>query len=214
MLTVNVRRAASAVVLAALLVPGAAACGSGTPDGGPRKDPVGSTPPVSSGPATPSDTTTAPPTTTAPATAPPTTTPPSDSKPPATTPATPVTGSIADRVVYFSSSSRAPRETHEVLRDRAALERFAATVAKNDDRAAAKITASGAATDFTRNVLVGWAESTGCSAATSAVLLGIGDTLKLHVVQPKPSPECFTDFRVTVVFEVPKDRIPARPVFR
>jgi hypothetical protein len=208
MLTVNVRRAAPAVVLAASLALGAAACGSG----GSHEDTVDGAPPATSRPATPSGTTAAPSTTTPPA-SPTGTGNGTTTVPPTGGRSTPVTGAVADRVVYFSSSVRAPGEVHQVLRDRAALERFAAAVAKNDARAAAKISASGAATDFTRNVLVGWAESTGCSAATSAVLLAAGNTLRLHVVQPKPTPECFTDFRVTVVFEVPKDRLPARPAF-
>ncbi|MBD0735007.1 hypothetical protein BGM09_02240 [Streptomyces sp. CBMA29] len=115
--------------------------------------------------------------------------------------------------MYFSSSVRAVAGTHEVLHDRGELDRFATTVAHSDGRTAAEISAGGAATDFGRYVLVGWTESTGCSAATSATLGVAGDSLKLRVEQPTPTAECLTDFRVTVVFEVPKDRIPARPAF-
>jgi hypothetical protein len=192
MLMGNPRGAASAVVLAVSLVLGAVACGGS--GGGPGEGSGDGAPPATSGSATPGSATAVPPAGDA-------------------SPTTPVGGSIAHRTVYFSSSVRAPRQTHEVLRDRGEVARFAAAVAKNDAAVAAKISASAAATDFARYALVGWAESTGCSAATSAALLAAGDTLKLHVVQPKPAPECLTDFRVTVVFEVPKDRIPARPAF-
>ncbi|MEU6849521.1 hypothetical protein ABZ901_06250 [Actinacidiphila alni] len=196
MLTVNPRKASPVVVLAVVLVLGGVACGSGSADDGPRRDRTDGAPPSVSGTTTsaptPTSTTEAPPTGGA---------------------ATPVTGSVAERVVYFSTSVRAPRETHEVLHDRGEVQDFAETVATSDAQAAAKIAASGAATDFARSVLVGWAVSTGCSAATSATLLAAGDTLRLHVVQPKPPPECFTDFRLTVVFEVPKERLPAHPAF-
>ncbi|MFJ5613659.1 hypothetical protein ACIQCJ_30300 [Streptomyces sp. NPDC093221] len=189
---VNQRGAAWAVALAVSLTLGAVACGSGTSDA------ADGAPSSTTGPVTPSgDTTTAPPTTGGPTTG----------------GATPGTGSIASRVVYFSSSVRAVAGTHEVLRDRGELDRFATTVAHSDGKTAAEISAGGAATDFGRYVLVGWTKSTGCSAATSATLGVAGNSLKLRVEQPTPTAECLTDFRVTVVFEVPKDRIPARPAF-
>ncbi|MFJ2631384.1 hypothetical protein ACIO6U_05395 [Streptomyces sp. NPDC087422] len=199
---VNQRGAAWAVALAVSLTLGAVACGSGTSDA------ADGAPSSTTGPVTPSgDTTTAPPTTTEPTTATPTT------GGPTTGGTTSGTGSIASRVVYFSSSVRAVAGTHEVLRDRDELDRFATTAAHNDGKTAAEISAGGAATDFGRYVLVGWTESTGCSAATSATLGVAGNSLKLRVEQPTPTAECLTDFRVTVVFEVPKDRIPARPAF-
>ncbi|MFF7153610.1 hypothetical protein [Streptomyces sp. NPDC008139] len=192
---VNQRGATWAVALAVSLTLGAVACGSGTSDA------ADGAPSSTTGPVTPSgDTTTA-------TTAPPTT------GGPTTGGATPGAGSIASRVVYFSSSVRAVAGTHEVLRDRGELDRFATTAAHNDGRTAAEISAGGAATDFGRYVLVGWTESTGCSAATSATLGVAGNSLKLRVEQPTPTAECLTDFRVTVLFEVPKDRIPARPAF-
>jgi hypothetical protein len=115
--------------------------------------------------------------------------------------------------VYFSALAPTKPGGHEVLHNRAELSRFAARFAATDPKTAAAIKASGQATDFSRSVLVGWTALTGCSAATSAALEMRGELLALHVVQPKPAPECFASFRVTVVFEVAQDRLPARPVF-
>jgi len=119
----------------------------------------------------------------------------------------------ASRVVYFSVSDRVPGAVHEVERDRAGLEAFVRRVSAQDARAARAIEAGARATDFSRAVLVAWTQVTGCSAATSAALEVSGDRLGLRVDQPAPPPECFAPHRVTVVFEVPRERMPDRPVF-
>jgi hypothetical protein len=120
---------------------------------------------------------------------------------------------IADRVTYFSSSARATAGVHEVLHSRAEVEQFAGKIAANDPKAKDGIVAGAQATDFSQRVLVGWTATTGCSAATEAMLTVSGDRLKLQVSQPRPPPECLAAFRVAVVFEVPKERVPAQPVF-
>jgi hypothetical protein len=120
---------------------------------------------------------------------------------------------LASRVAYFSSSAVTAAGVHEVLRDAGELGGFAQRVASRDPKAAAELTAGGKATDFSREVLVGWTATTGCSAATAATLDMSGERLSLRVSQPDPPPECLRAFSVTVVFAVPKDRIPARPVF-
>lgn len=122
-------------------------------------------------------------------------------------------GAAADRVVYFSAAPQGPANAHQVLHDRAETDRYAAQFAARDPKAQQQIAAAGRATDFTRQVLVGWTGTTGCSAATSAALTVSGDRLGLQVSQPKPPPECVTAFRVSVVFQVAKERIPAQPVF-
>jgi hypothetical protein len=118
---------------------------------------------------------------------------------------------VASRIVYFSVSDTA--NLKEVVRSRAALRTLVDRVAARDARAAAAISAGTRATDFSRSVLVAWSEPTGCSRATSAALEVSGDRLVLRVSQPQPLPECFASDRLTVVFEVPKERVPARPVF-
>ncbi|MEE4542084.1 hypothetical protein V2S66_08915 [Streptomyces sp. V4-01] len=177
----------AAGVLGALLTPLAVACGQGTADDGtPRGRPAtGAT--VASSPAG------------GPASSP------EDGGTPRQGPGT--------RVVFFSSTAATTPGAHEVLRDRSALARFAGRYAARDTKAAAGIRAAGQATDFSRSALVGWTDATGCSAATSAALQVLGERLALHVVQPEAPPECFASFRVTVVFEVPSERLPARPVF-
>ncbi|MBY8880824.1 hypothetical protein [Actinacidiphila acidipaludis] len=116
-------------------------------------------------------------------------------------------------MAYFSASDAAPGDLREVVRSRAALQTLVGRVAARDGRAAAAITAGTRTTDFSRSVLVAWVQVTGCSRATSAGLGVVGDRLVLLVNQPKPLPECFAADRVTVVFEVPKERVPAHPVF-
>lgn len=193
MLTVTLRRTFSAMVLAALLTTFAAACGDdkatgGGPDPHPTDDAPSSPSVVADPPGSPAAGSSAP-----------------------GSPA-PGNGPVATRVVYFSSMVRGAA-WHEVLHNRGELAGFAKRFAANDPKAAAAIASSGAATDFSRQVLVGWTEVTGCSAATAAMLTVSGDRVSLHVDQPKPPPECFAADQVTVVFEVPKERIPARPVF-
>jgi len=204
------RRNLAAVVLAVSVAVSAAACGSGgTSHAGPSDDPVPASPgshsPVStstsgsSGPTSPSSPSGSSPSTVAPGS----TVAPSPSR----------TVGVATRVAYFSASDPVPGDLHEVVRSRAALQALVGRVAPHDAHAAAAITAGTRATDFSRSVLVAWAEVTGCSRATSAGLGVVGDRLVLLVSQPKPPPECFAAEWVTVVFEVPKERVPAKPVF-
>ncbi|UWE08336.1 hypothetical protein [Actinacidiphila bryophytorum] len=122
-------------------------------------------------------------------------------------------GAAGDRVVYFSTTPKSPTDGHQVLHDRAEADGYAARLAGRDPQAQAQIAAAARATDFTRQVLVGWTATTGCSAATSAALTVSGDRVALQVSQPKPPPECVMAFRVSVVFQVAKERMPARPVF-
>jgi hypothetical protein len=118
------------------------------------------------------------------------------------------------RVVYFSSTAPTTAGVHQVLRDHAELGRFAGQVAARDPKTAAGITATGTETDFSRDVLVGWTTTTGCSAATTAALDVSGDRLSLRISRPDPPQECLRAFQLTVVFKVPKEGVPARPVFR
>lgn len=125
----------------------------------------------------------------------------------------PSSGSSAPRTVFLSSSVRVVPPAHEVLRDRAQVERFAARFDARDAPAAAGIRAAGRAADFSRSVLVGWTASTGCGAAASARLEVAGERLSLRVVTPRASQECFAAYRVTAVFEVARERVPAEPAF-
>jgi hypothetical protein len=122
-------------------------------------------------------------------------------------------GGTADRVVYFSAAPKGPTDGHQVLHDRAEVDRYAAQFAERDPQARTRIEDAGRTTDFARQALVGWTATTGCSAATSAALTVTGDRLELQVSQPKPPPECVAAFRVSVVFQVARERIPAQPVF-
>jgi hypothetical protein len=119
----------------------------------------------------------------------------------------------ADRVVYFSATPRGRADGHQVLHDQAEVVRYAAAFSAQDPQAQAQIVAAGRSTDFTRQVLVGWTATTGCSMATAAALAVSGDRLELRVSQPEPPPECFVAYRVSVVFQVARERMPARPVF-
>lgn len=191
MATVTLRRAFTAALLAASLTTFAAGCGADRPDGsGPAGSPANGT--AASTTAVPSA---------------------SDGTSGSTSGNASDGETIASRVAYFSSSAVIATAVHQVLHDAGELGRFAQQVAAADPRAAADITDGGKATDFSRQVLVGWTQSTGCSTASSARLTVSGDRLTLRVDQPEPPPECLRAFWVTVVFEVPKERIPAQPVF-
>jgi len=192
MQTVTHRRAFAAALLAAALTTFAAGCGSGRQNGsGPADPPMDGAP---------RSTTTAGPS-------------PSPSPTDGASDGASDGETVASRVAYFSAVSVTAAAAHQVLHDAGELSRFAQQVAATDPQAAAEITGSGKATDFSRQVLVGWTRTTGCGAATSARLTVSGDRLTLRVDQPVPPPECLRAFWVTVVFEVPKERIPARPVF-
>ncbi|SHK95702.1 hypothetical protein SAMN05216499_102175 [Actinacidiphila paucisporea] len=127
--------------------------------------------------------------------------------------AQPSGGAAVDRVVFFSAAPKGPTDGHQVLHDRAEVERYAAAFGPGDPQARARIVAAGSGTDFGRQVLVGWTATTGCSAATAAALEVSGSRLELRVSQPEPPPECLRAFRVSVVFQVARERIPAQPVF-
>jgi hypothetical protein len=192
MQTVTHRRAFAAALLAASLTTFAAGCGSDRQSGsGPTDPPMDGAP---------QSTTTAGPS-------------PSPSPTDGASDGTSDGRTIASRIAYFSSAAVTATAAHQVLHDAGELTGFAQQVAATDPRAAAEITGSGKATDFSRQVLVGWTRTTGCSAATSARLTVSGERLTLRVSQPKAPPECLRAYWVTVVFEVPKERIPALPVF-
>ncbi|MFG1805990.1 hypothetical protein [Streptomyces sp. NPDC049040] len=193
-----VRRAVSGMALAAALALPATACGGGSGPGGVDAVP-GST--LTSVPASAS--LPAPPATSA------------SAAPSATPSGSPAAGggTAADRVVYFSAAPRGPADGHQVLHDRAEVDRYAAAFAAQDPQAEARIVAAGRSTDFTRRLLVGWTTTTGCSAATGAALAVSGNRLELRVSQPEPPPECLVAFRMSVVFQVARERIPAQPVF-
>jgi hypothetical protein len=187
MVTVSLRRVFAAGVLVVSLTPLAAACGQdGTDDGAPQGRPAGGAGVTVSGSGGPVS-----------------------SRPPGS--GTPDSGE--PRVAYFSATAVTVPGAHEVLHDRGELAGFAARFAPGDPKAAAAIRTAGQATDFSRSVLVGWTKATGCSAAKSAALRVSGDRVTLRVVQPAPPPECFAPYRLTVVFEVARDALPARPVF-
>ncbi|MFI1095269.1 hypothetical protein [Streptomyces sp. NPDC020917] len=206
MAKVTGRRVVAAAVLAVSAGMAVAACGQeGTADDAPPSAPVRTLPGSHSPAGDPGSGS-------SPASAP------ASASVPASAPASPSTGTTgqagaASRVVYFSVSDRVPGAVHEVERDRAGLDAFVRRVSAQDAGAARAIEAGARATDFSRAVLVAWTQVTGCSAATSAALEVSGDRLELRVDQPAPPPECFAPQRVTVVFEVPKDRMPGRPVF-
>lgn len=191
----KVSRVARALVAAACLVGLTAGCGGDTT--------VAGGPPAGPGDGVPSSAPPGGPVSTAPSAA------------PSATPT--ATGSARDsagaRVAYFSTALRGPEGLHEVLRDRDGLQRFAEKAAGGDQAVAREISASGAATDFSRMVLVGWTRTTGCGRATSASLVVTGDRMELRVGREEGPAECFAPYQVTVVFEVAKERVPARPVF-
>lgn len=133
--------------------------------------------------------------------------------PPASASASASWDGLGARVVYFSVSDRVPLGLREVLRGRAASARFAARVTAVDAQAASAIVAVARATDFSRSVLVVWTAGTGCRHATSAALRVTGDRVHVEVDGPEPPPECVAPDRLTVVFEAPKERLPAQPLF-
>ncbi|MGW1973908.1 hypothetical protein ACWCOY_37435, partial [Streptomyces tubercidicus] len=197
-LLVSLRKAVSVTLLAASLTTLSAACGRQQPaTGAPPSDSTGGGP-ASSAIVSPT----------------------SDPKPPASSPASFVTaspsasrqGGIASRRVYFSSTVRAPA-FHTVLNDERDLSRFPGWFAASDPAAGAEIAKRTAATDFSRYALVAWSRTTGCSAARDALLFRSGDRLVLGIDQPPPPGECFAAHQVVTVFEVPRDRMPARPRF-
>lgn len=122
-------------------------------------------------------------------------------------------GSGQPQVVYFSAAPKGPPDGHEVLDDRAGALRYAAGFAQRDPRARARIAAAAEATDFDREVLVGWTATTGCSAATGAALRVSGHRLRLRISQPEPPQECVAAFRMSVVFRVDRKAMPERPEF-
>ncbi|MDJ0340044.1 hypothetical protein QMK19_06415 [Streptomyces sp. H10-C2] len=132
---------------------------------------------------------------------------------PSSVPGKPGAHGIESRVVYFSVGVRRPPGIHTVVNSQLELARFPSWFAGNDPQAAREIAARTRTTDFSRNVLVGWVETTGCSQATGATLLATGDRLTLGVNQPKPMPECLAPYRATAVFEVPRSRMPKHPMF-
>ncbi|MFF3558913.1 hypothetical protein ACFYXS_02570 [Streptomyces sp. NPDC002574] len=191
----SLRKAVSVTLLAASLTTLSAACGrQQSATGAPPSDSTGGGP-ASSGIVSPT----------------------SDPKPPASpsvtvSPSTPRQGGIASRRVYFSSAVRAPA-LHTVLNDERDLSRFPGWFASSDPAVGAEIAKRAAATDFSRNVLVAWNRTTGCSAAKDALLFRGGDRLVLGIDQPPPPGECFAAHQVVTVFEVPRDRMPAHPRF-
>ncbi|HEY5836043.1 hypothetical protein [Streptomyces sp.] len=191
MLTVTLRRAFSAVLLAACLTTFVAACGADQTAGDGAPDGTTNGLPSSSVTRPRASTTTA-------------------ESPTSTTSGA---GPVETRVAYFSTSAHIPTGLrNEVLRSRAELQEVADTFAADDPEAAAQIVSGGGTTDFSRSVLVVWTETTGCSAADAALLAVSGNRLRAQFDQPKPPPECFAPFKVVVVFEVPKERMPTRPV--
>lgn len=120
---------------------------------------------------------------------------------------------IESRVVYFSAGVRRPPGIHSVISSELELSRFPSWFAGSDPQAAREIAQRSRPTDFSRNVLVGWVGSTGCSQATGVALLASGDRLTLGVSQPPPKPECLAAYQATAVFEVPRDRMAKHPVF-
>ncbi|MDF9813348.1 hypothetical protein [Streptomyces sp. SPB162] len=210
MLLMKLRRAVPVAVLAASLTALSAGCGQDRPaTGTPPSDSVG-------GDHSPSTSATG---------APPST----GGSPSAVPPANPSTGpssggtstvpvpagthGIESRVVYLSAGVRRPPTVHSVVASELELSRFPSWFAGSDPTAAREIAERSQTTDFSRNVLVGWVETTGCSQVTGVALLATGDRLTLGVSQPKPPPECLVANQVTVVFEVPRDRMPKQPVF-
>lgn len=203
MLLVNLRKAISVVALTTSLTTLSVACG---PQGG-ASDARSSDRP---GTGSPTATRLSPPSAGAPST-----TPGESSGVPASPARTigPGAHGVESRVVYFGTGTRPTPLIHVVLGDERDAARFPGWFAGSDPAAARAIAARTAGTDFSRNVLVGWARSTGCSQATRTVLFVSGSRLLLGVDQPKPTPECLTDFRVVSVFEVPRGRMPRHPVF-
>jgi hypothetical protein len=100
-----------------------------------------------------------------------------------------------------------------VLGDREAALRYAAGFGSAGARARAEVGEAVDGTDFSRQVLVGWTTTTGCSAATEARLVVVGQRLELRVSQPKPAPECLVPVRLSVLFRLPREQMPSHPVF-
>jgi hypothetical protein len=186
LLPVSLRRAASVALLAASLTVLSAACG--------RQQPAaGASPSDSAGGGTPSA---------------------------SALPSGTGTGrGLGARRVYFSTGVGGGRDIRTVLDDERDLERFPGWFARSDPKTAREIAEKTQGTDFSRHVLVGWSRSTGCGVATGAALLTTGtgsaggERLVLGIDQSRPQAECFAPNRVTVVFAVPRDRMPDEPRF-
>ncbi|MEV0277323.1 hypothetical protein AB0I22_13200 [Streptomyces sp. NPDC050610] len=219
----SLRRAVSASLLAALLTSLSAACGQ-------QHTAAGAPPSTSAGGGSPSASTRSSPSTGAPATTPPG--PSSTSLGPSTPPGAstaapgsttvspgassshddgrPPAGRIDTGLAYFASAPGAGPDLHSVIRDRAALDAFAAKFGRRGQ----DIRAAAADTDFSRTALVGWSRTTGCDHWPSASLVRYGHTLTMRVPRhAEPPPECLAAFQVVAVFEVPKDRITWQPRF-
>jgi hypothetical protein len=120
----------------------------------------------------------------------------------------------AFRLVHLAATTRGVPDVHTVLDSEGDLARFPGYFAKSAPEIAQQITAKAARTDFSRSVLVGWSKTTGCSAATDAVLrLDAGKRLHLGVAQPRPPGECFAANHVVTLFEVPRGSLPDHPRF-
>ncbi|MCZ4118947.1 hypothetical protein [Streptomyces sp. H39-S7] len=209
MLLKKLRRAVSVAVLAASLTVLSAACGQDRPAAGAPSDSAGGDhSPSTSATGVPPSTGGSP---TAGPSSGPSTGPPSGGT--ATVPVPSGTHGIESRVVYLSAGVHRPPAVHSVVTSELELSRFPSWFAGSDPAAAREIAARSQKTDFSRNVLVGWVETTGCGQATGVALLASGDRLTLGVSGPKPPPECLVAHQVTAVFEVPRDRMPKHPVF-
>jgi len=185
MLLVSLRRAVSVTLLAASLTTLSAACGRQRPaTGAPPSDSAGGGPSTSA--------------------------PPSGSPSPSASPS----ASAVFRLVHLAATTRGVPDVHTVLDSEGDLARFPGYFARSAPEIAKAITAKAAKTDFSRNVLVGWSRTTGCSAATDATLfIDAKQRLFLGIQQPKPLPECFAANHVVTVFEVPRAGLPDNPRF-
>lgn len=118
------------------------------------------------------------------------------------------------RRIEFATTVHGVPDVHTVLDSESDLARFPGYFAQTAPEIAEEIATRAAKTDFSRTVLVGWSRTTGCSAATDAVLaLDASKRLALGVDQPRPPTECFAANHVVTVFEVPRGQLPDRPRF-
>ncbi|WP_405729900.1 hypothetical protein OG607_29330 [Streptomyces sp. NBC_01537] len=187
----SLRRAVSVTLLAASLTTLSAACGRQQPaTGAPPSDSAGGGPTTSA--------------------------PPSGSSSPSASASSSASSSASAvfRLVHLATTTRSVPDVHTVLDSEGDLARFPGYFAKSAPEIAKAITAKASKTDFSRNVLVGWSRTTGCSAATDAALfIDAKQRLFLGIQQPQPLPECFAANHVVTVFEVPRTSLPDNPRF-
>ncbi|MFD8982136.1 hypothetical protein [Streptomyces sp. NPDC059564] len=120
---------------------------------------------------------------------------------------------IESRLVHLAPTSPSADRIRTVITDERELARFPGWFTAVDARTARDIAVQTAGTDFSKSVLVGWVQDTGCATATGAALDRVGDRLELRMTTTTPPAQCAAGTQAAVVFEVAQSAMPARPTF-